>query len=70
LENRGSKNDKMSRRVWEAVETKAEKTRIAETKRRRKKMRREEAEERRGGKKKKKKPKREKIVEVKRVVEE
>jgi len=57
------------------VETKAEKIRIAETKRRRKrrrrkKMRREEAEERREGKKKKKKPKRERTIEVKRVVEE
>ena len=70
MENRGSKNDEMSRKVWEAVETRAEKTRIAETKRRKNKMRRKEAEERRGEEKKKKKPKRERTVKVKRVVEE
>jgi len=37
LEDRRSKNDKVSRRMWEAVETKAEEVRIAEAKGRRRK---------------------------------
>ena len=53
LENRGSKYDEISKKVWKAVETKAEEARITEveegkerTRTRRKKARREEAEER------------------------
>ena len=37
MEDRKSKDDKVSREVWEAVETKARKIRVAKTKRRKKK---------------------------------
>ena len=37
LEKKESKNDKISRRVWEAVETKAGKVRIAEAEKKEKK---------------------------------
>jgi len=40
LENRRSKNDKVFRRMWEAVETKARKTGVEKAKRRRGKMKR------------------------------
>jgi len=39
LENRESEDDKVSRRVWEVVETKVGKVRIAKTKGRRKERR-------------------------------
>ena len=53
LENRRSKDDKISRRVWEAVETKAGKIRMEKAKRRRKEARREGTEEERKEKTKK-----------------
>ena len=40
MENRGSKDDEMSRRMWEAVETEAGKIRVGKTKRRRGERRR------------------------------
>jgi len=41
LEDRRSKNDKISRGMWEAMETKAEKVRLTEVKGGRKKRRKE-----------------------------
>jgi len=41
LEDRRSKNDKVSRGMWEAMETKAEKVRLTEVKGGRKKRRKE-----------------------------
>jgi len=37
LENRGSKNNEMSKGMWKTVETKTEKVRVAETEERREK---------------------------------
>ena len=48
LENRGSEDNKMSRRMWEAGETKAEKARIAKIKKRRKERRGREKARREG----------------------
>jgi len=64
LENRRSENDKVLRRVWEAVEAKIGKIMVGKTKGRRKE-RNEKKKSRR-----KKKPKRERIMEVKKIVEE
>ena len=53
MENRRSKNDEMSRRIWEAVKAETRKIGVAKTKRRReererrKEVRRERSEERR-----------------------
>jgi len=59
----------MSRGIWKAVETEAEKTGVAKTKGRRvKEVETERTEE--GRKKKEKKPKKEKIIEVKKIAEE
>jgi len=41
LEDKRGKNDKMFKRVWKVVKTKAEKARVAEAKRGRKKKREE-----------------------------
>jgi len=74
LEDKRGKNDKMFKRVWKAVKTKAEEARVAEAKRGRKKerggkeTRREGAEKRK--RKKKKKPKKERTMEVKKMAEE
>jgi len=57
LENRKSKNDKVSRRVWKAVETSAREVGLGET----------EGGRRREEKKKRKKQKKGKMVEVKRI---
>jgi len=71
LENGRSEDDKMSRRMWEAVETKAGKTRVVKRKRtrekrkRRKETREEETKERRRKEEKEK----EKTIEVKKVAE-
>jgi len=62
LENGGSKDDKMSGRVWQAMEASAGKIRVGETERRESKGRSE--------KEKKKKQKKGKTVEVKKVAEE
>jgi len=59
LENGRSEDDKVSRRMWEAVETKVRKSRIAKTKGRKKK--RKSREKMRGE---------ESRMEVRRIVEE
>ena len=48
MENRGDKDDKMSGRVWKAVETGTGKIRVGETERRRSKGRSGEKERRKG----------------------
>ena len=57
LENRRSKNNEMSRRMWKAVETKARKIRVEKAK---EKMKREQTEEER----------KERMMEVKKVAKE
>jgi len=75
LENEESEDDKVSGRMWEAVETKGGKTRVikAEIRRkvtgRRREKRREEKEKAKE-EKKKKKSKENKMMYVKKVVEE
>ena len=44
MENRESKNNKVSRKIWKVVETEAREVRIEETKRERKKKRRRKKE--------------------------
>ena len=69
LEDRRGEDNKMSRRVWKAVEIKIRKTRVAKTKRKREERGRgkETREERT---EKEEKTKKERMMEVKRVVEE
>ena len=64
MENGRSEDNKMSRRMWEAVETKAGKTGVAKTKRRKEKRGEETKEER-----KKEEKEKEKTMEVKKVAE-
>jgi len=64
LKDRRSKNDKMPRKMQEVVETKAEEVRMAKEKG--KKSRRKRTEKREEGKKR---PRKERIIEIKRIVE-
>ena len=59
----------MSRRVWEAVETKAGKTRMVEINKKERKQE-EKEQKKKEENKKKKRPKRERMMEVKRIAEE
>ena len=69
MENRRSEDNEVSRKMWEAVEAKAEKIRVAKAKRGSKKKRKEKYEEKEKVKKEKKKKKsnRSKIIDVKKV---
>ena len=73
MEDRQSKNDKISWEVWKVIETKAKEVGIIKAKGRgeekgeKKRIRRERTKK---GKKKKSKSKKRKIIEVKRVVKE
>jgi len=75
LEDRGDKNDKMSRRVWKVMEINARKIRMEKTKEgrkeggRREETRKERAK-RKGETKGRKKPKKKKMMKVKKVAEE
>jgi len=60
----------MSRRMWKAVETKAEKTRVAKTKGERSKGRSRKEEKRKSRKTKEKKIEEEMMIKVKRIAEE
>ena len=73
LENRGSEDNKMSRRMWEAGETKAEKARIAKIKKKEKREeegRKQEEKEQKKEKEKKKRKSKKKMVDIERITEE
>ena len=72
MEDRKNKDNKISGRIWEIVEAKIRKVRIAETKERRKKEgdKQEEKERKKENQRKKKKTKESSIVEIKKVAEE
>jgi len=67
LENKRSQDDKVSRRMWKAVETKAEKIRIAKTERKRGKRGSKKRARRKG---KGEGGKTEKTIDIKRIAEE
>jgi len=67
LENKRSQDDEVSRRMWKAVETKAEEIRIAETERKRGKRGSKKRARRKG---KGKGGKTEKTIDIKRIAEE
>ena len=70
MDNRRSKNNKVSRGKWKAVEIKIEKTRIVKRKRKRKKKK-ERREKRRSRRiKRKTKTKKKRMMEVKKVAKE